>query len=35
VMITGLWARYKVKAQTRGASRVPSETHEQEAEAVL
>jgi hypothetical protein len=35
VMITGLWARHKVKAQTRAASRVSSETHEQEAEAVL
>ncbi len=35
VMITGLWARHKVKAQTRAASRAPSETHEQEAEAVL
>ncbi len=35
VMITGLWARHKVKAQTRAATRVPSETHEQEAEAVL
>ncbi|MFZ0470370.1 MAG: DUF1538 domain-containing protein [Thiogranum sp.] len=35
VMITGLWARHKVKAQARAATRVPSETHEQEAEAVL
>ncbi len=35
VMITGLWARHKVRAQTRAASRVPAETHEQEAEAIL
>jgi len=35
VMITGLWARYKMKAQTRAAARVPSATHEQEAEAIL
>ena len=35
VMITGLWARHKVKAQTRAATRVPSETHKQEAEAIL
>jgi hypothetical protein len=35
VMITGLWARHKVKAQTRASTRVPTETHEQEAEAIL
>jgi hypothetical protein len=35
VMITGLWARHKVRAQTRAASRFPAETHEQEAEAIL
>ena len=35
VMITGLWARHKVSAQTRAASRVPSATHTQEAEAIL
>ena len=35
VMITGLWSRHKVKAQTRAAARVPSETHKQEAEAIL
>jgi hypothetical protein len=35
VMITGLWARHKVKAQTRAATQVPSETHKQEAEAIL
>ena len=35
VMITGLWARHKVRAQTRAATRVPPETHRQEAEAIL
>ena len=35
VMITGLWSRHKVKAQTRAATRVPPETHKQEAEAIL
>jgi hypothetical protein len=35
VMITGLWARHKVRAQTRAASGVPSATHQQEAEAIL
>ncbi len=35
VMITGLWARHKTKRQTEEAIRVPRETHEQEAEAVL
>ena len=35
VMITGLWARYKVKAQTETATRTFAETHEQEAEAIL
>jgi hypothetical protein len=35
VMLTGLWARYKVKAQTEEATRTFAETHEQEAEAIL
>jgi len=35
VMITGLWARHKVRAQTRAASGVPSTTHKQETEAIL
>jgi hypothetical protein len=35
VMITGLWARHKTRRQTEEATRVPRETHEQEAEAVL
>ena len=35
VLITGLWARYKVRAQTRAATRTLSETHEQQAEAIL
>ena len=35
VMLTGLWARHKMKAQTRAVTRAPSETHEQEAEAIL
>lgn len=35
VMITGLWARYKVKAQTAAATRTFADTHEQEAEAIL
>jgi hypothetical protein len=35
VMITGLWARHKAKAQTEAATRIPSETFEQEAEAIL
>ena len=35
VLITGLWARYKVTAQTRAATRVSPETHEQEAETIL
>ncbi len=35
VMLTGLWARYKVKAQTEAATRTIAETHEQEAEAIL
>jgi hypothetical protein len=35
VMITGLWARHKVRTQTRAATRLPSATHEQEAEAIL
>lgn len=35
VMITGLWARHKVTRQTKEATRVPRETHEQQAEAVL
>jgi hypothetical protein len=35
VMLTGLWARYKVKAQTEEATRTFAATHEQEAEAIL
>jgi len=35
VMITGLWARHMTRRQTDEAIRVPRETHEQEAEAVL
>jgi Protein of unknown function (DUF1538) len=35
VMITGLWARYKVKAQTRAATRALSMRPNQEAEAIL
>jgi hypothetical protein len=35
VMITGLWARYKVKTQTRAATRIVPVTPEQEAEAIL
>jgi hypothetical protein len=35
VMITGLWARHITRRQTEEAARVPRETHEQEAEAVL
>jgi len=35
VMITGLWARYKVKAQTRAATRALSMRPDQEAEAIL
>ncbi len=35
VMLTGLWARHKVRAQTEAATRVPPETHKQEAEAIL
>ncbi|MEN8802980.1 MAG: DUF1538 domain-containing protein [Thiogranum sp.] len=35
VMITGLWARHKVKAQTRAATRAVSGTTEQKAEALL
>jgi hypothetical protein len=35
VMLTGLWARYKVKAQTEAATRTIAGTHEQEAEAIL
>jgi len=35
VMITGLWARHKVRMQTEAATRVPAETHVQEAEAIL
>lgn len=35
VMITGLWSRHKVKAQTRAATRLSSDTHKQEAEAIL
>jgi len=35
VLITGLWARHKVRAQTRAASGVPSTTHKQETEAIL
>jgi hypothetical protein len=35
VMITGLWSRHKATAQTRAATRVSSETYEQEAEAIL
>jgi hypothetical protein len=35
VMLTGLWAHHKVKAQTEAATRVSPETLEQEAEAIL
>ena len=35
VMITGLWARHMTRRQTEEAIRVPLETHEQEAEAIL
>ncbi|MEN8166667.1 MAG: DUF1538 domain-containing protein [Pseudomonadota bacterium] len=35
VMITGLWARRKVRMQTRAAVRSPEVTHEQEAEGIL
>jgi len=35
VMITGLWARYKVKTQTRAVTRIVPVTPEQEAEAIL
>ena len=35
VMITGLWAHYKVKTQTRAATRIVPVTPEQEAEAIL
>lgn len=35
VMITGLWARYKVRVQTEAAARAFAETHEQEAEAII
>jgi hypothetical protein len=35
VMITGLWARHKVRMQAEAATRVPAETHVQEAEAIL
>ncbi len=35
VMITGLWARYKVNAQTRAATREITVTPEREAEAVI
>ena len=35
VMITGLWARYKVKKQARAATRTVPVTPEQEAEAIL
>ena len=35
VMITGLWARYKVKIQTRAETRIVPVTPEQEAEAIL
>jgi hypothetical protein len=35
VLLTGLWTRYKIKAQTRAATRDFSETREQEAEAIL
>ena len=35
VMITGLWARHKVRLQTEAETRVPAETHVQEAEAIL
>ncbi|MGB5426651.1 MAG: DUF1538 domain-containing protein, partial [Gammaproteobacteria bacterium] len=35
VMITGLWARHKVRWQTEAETRVPAETHVQEAEAIL
>jgi hypothetical protein len=35
VMLTGLWARHKVKVQTEAATRAFAETHEQEAEAIL
>ena len=35
VMITGLWARYKVKTQTRAATRIVPVTPEKEAEAIL
>jgi hypothetical protein len=34
-MLTGLWARHKVKVQTEAATRAFAETHEQEAEAIL
>ncbi len=35
VMLTGLWARYKIWAQTQAANRTLTETHEQEAESIL
>jgi hypothetical protein len=35
VLITGLWARYRVRAQARAAARTLRETHEQQAEAIL
>ncbi len=35
VMLTGLWARHKAKAQAEAVTRIPSETFEQEAEAIL
>jgi hypothetical protein len=35
VMLTGLWARHKVQAQTRPATRISPVTLEQEAEAIL
>ncbi|MEN8167060.1 MAG: DUF1538 domain-containing protein [Pseudomonadota bacterium] len=35
VMLTGLWARHKARTQTKAATRVPSATHEQQAEAIL
>jgi hypothetical protein len=35
VMLTGLWARHKVRGQTEAVTRAPRETFEQEAEAIL
>ena len=35
VMITGLWARHKARAQTLAATHAPTETHELEAEALI